>query len=546
MPRIDPEALPEDVATLQAMVRAMGRRIEADRSEHAVALAAERARVEPLREHIERLRQQLAVLRRSRFGRRSEKLGSEEQQLELALEELETDVGELPAPEAPAGGAEPKRQPKRKPLPEHLPRDTVRHGVRDACDACGGAVTDLGEDVAEVLEYVPASFRVVRHVRPKYACRCCERVIQAPAPSRPVARGMAGPGLLSHVAVAKFADHLPLYRQSRIYAREGVELERSTLADWLGQVCALLRPLDAALKRYVLEAAKVHVDDTTVPVLRPGRKKAKTARLWAYVRDDRPAGSKEAPAVWFAYSPDRKGIHPAAHLAGFEGIVQADAYAGFAPLYLTGTIVEAACWAHVRRKFYDIEQASPGGFAAEALIRIKELYAVEAEVRGRPAEVRRQVRQEKAAPVLATFEQRMRTVLARGSRKAPIAGAIHYALNRWAALTGYVGDGRIEIDNNAVEREMRAVALGRKNYLFAGSDAGGERAALLYGLLNTAKLNGHDPESYLKQVLERIAEHPVNRVDELLPWRLKPERVEAPPPGAPDLDRPTETVAGAR
>lgn len=521
-------ALPEDVAALQAMVAALREELTADRS----ALEAERAQGRALREHIALLEQQLAALRRNRYGRRSERRDEQADDekadgLELSLEDLEASAGELPAlepepeEEEAASPASPRGQlRRRRTLPPELPRETIEHGVRDACSDCGGALTRLGEDVSEQLEYRPASFRVIRHVRPKYGCRCYQAVSQAPAPSRPIERGMAGPALLAHVAVAKFADHLPLYRQSVIYAREGVTLSRSTLADWLGQVSALLRPLDEALRRHVLGGAKVHADDTPVPVLQPGRGTTKTARLWGYVRDDRAAGEATPPAVWFAYSPDRKGRHPGEHLAAFEGTLQADGYAGFNALYATGRVREAACWAHVRRKFFEIASADPKSMAAEVIERIGELYAIEAEVRGRSADERRAARQARAGPRLAHLERQLRDTLGRISRKSPLALAIGYALKRWEALTRYVDDGQLEIDNNAVEREIRAVALGRKNYLFAGSDAGGERAARFYGLLNTAKLNGLDPEAYLGHVLGRIAEHPVNRVEELLPWRV--------------------------
>jgi transposase len=326
--------------------------------------------------------------------------------------------------------------------------------------------------------------------------------------------------LLAHVAVSKFADSLPLYRQAQIYARAGVELERSTLAGWLGGVALLVQPLVDALGRYVLAAHKLHADDTPVPVLEPGRGETKTGRLWTYVRDDRPAGSAAAAAVWFQYSPDRKGERPVAHLQPFTGILQADGYAGFDRLYARGDIIEAACWAHVRRKFYDIHVATDSPIAAEALTRIGALYAIEAEIRGRPPDQRKFIRQARAGPRLDDLQGWLQQTLATVSQKSALAIAIRYALARWVALTRYRDDGRIEIDNNAAERSLRAVALGRKNYLFAGSDIGGERAAAFYSLIGTAKLNGLDPERYLRAVIERIAEHPINRIDELLPWNL--------------------------
>jgi transposase len=373
-----------------------------------------------------------------------------------------------------------------------------------------------------MLEYVPARFKVIRHVRPKLSCSKCDVIVQAEAPSRPIARGLAGPGLLAHVLVSKYADHQPLYRQAEIYAREGVELERSTLADWVGATSELLAPLHEALRQYVSNPGKLHADDTPVPVLAPGTGKTKLGRLWAYVRDDRPAGDLAAPAVWFAYTPDRKGEHPHRHLKTFCGTLQADGYAGFNRLYDDGRIREAACWAHVRRKFFDLHQAHASPIASEALERIGQLYRIEGEIRGRPPDERQQVRDQRARPLLIALHEWFKTTLTRVSRKSEVAAAIGYALARWPALLRYCDDGRIEIDNNAAERALRAVALGRKNYLFAGSDAGGERAAAIYSLLGSAKLNGIDPEAYLTSVLRRIADHPINRIAELLPWNLFP------------------------
>jgi transposase len=476
---------------------------------------------------IENLKLLILKLKRMHFGPRSEKYDHDIQQLELRLEDLEANQAAAePLPPVPATIAlkqQAPRKPARRPLSAALPRETETIApVQQECPDCGGKLRYLGEDVSETLEYVPARFKVIRTVRPKLSCAGCSQVVQAPAPHRPIDRGLAGPGLLAHVLVSKYADHLPLYRQAEIYQREGVELDRSTLADWVGGVSRTVQPLINALKKYVLAAEKLHGDDVPVPVLAPGNGKTKTGRLWTYVRDDRPAGSQEAPAVWFAYSPDRKGEHPAAHLQNYTGILQADGYAGFNKLYEKGRIVEAACWAHVRRKFYDLYQAHRSPIAKEALERIAQLYGIEQEIRGRSPAERKEVRQARSRPLLEAMQAWLKATLAKLSQKSDVAVAIRYALERWSALLRYCEDGRIEMDNNAAERALRAVALGRKNYLFAGSDAGGERAAAIYSLLGTAKLNGIDPEAYLSSVLRRIADHPIQRIAELLPWNLFP------------------------
>jgi transposase len=472
---------------------------------------------------IARLQAQLAKLRRMQFGRSSERLATAITQLELALEDWEEQQAAKPADAMPA---EPAAEidvlkPARRPLPDHLPREVVAHPTACACPRCGGALRRLGEDVTEVLDYRPASFRVIRHVRVKFTCRVCETITQAPAPSLPIRRGRATPALLAHVLVSKFCDHLPLYRQSEIYSRAGVGLERSTLADWVGQVSTLLRPLIDALERHVMAGDHLYADDTTVPVLSPGTGKTKTGRLWAYLRDERPHAGTVPPAVRYRYSPDRRAEHPRSHLASFRGMLQADGYSGFDGLYANGDISEAACWAHVRRHFYDIHVAArQSPLAREALERIGELYAVEARLTGKPPDMRRNLRQAEAKPLLERMHAWFTTTLRRISGRSDIAGAVRYALSRWQALTRYIDDGTLAIDNNPVERAIRPLVLGRKNWLFAGSDAGGERAAALYSLIETAKLNGLDPEAYLRTVLDRIADHPVNRVSELLPWNI--------------------------
>jgi transposase len=530
--------MPLDPATLPRRTVALRDLLLQREAEHAEALQQQTRELERqaaelqaarngLQEQVlrnEQLKARLARLLRERFGASSEKLRGAIEQLELVLEDLEAQIAEtapaapeppVPAPESQAT----RRKPVRRPLPESLPRETVEHPAPCACPQCGGALRPLGEDVTEVLEYRPGSFHVIRHVRPKLSCRACESIAQAAVPELPIRRGLAGPGLLAHVLVAKYCDHLPLYRQAEIYARDGIDLDRSTMADWVGQSAALMRPLVEAVGAHVMAAERVHADDTTVPVLNPGGGKTKTGRLWCYVRDDRPFAGPAPPAVLYCYSPDRKGEHPRTHLAPFRGILQADGYAGYGGLYERG-VTEAACWAHVRRKFFDVYAATQSTLAQEALQRIAALYAVEATIRGEPPDARLRIRQAQSAPLFAGLKDWMDHTLARISGKTELAAAIRYALARWNALTLVLRDGRACLDNNAAERAMRPMTLGRKNWLFAGSDVGGERAAVIYSLTETAKLNMLDPEDYLRQVLERIAEHPVKRVHELLPWNL--------------------------
>jgi len=494
-------------------------------------LRASEGEVRRLKLMVDKLTLQLARRLRTQFGVSSERF--EDPQASLIEPAV---LDELPARKRAATAANTGHLDRS--LPDHLPREQqlirpettpARHdaqGQACGCTACGGRLRPLGADVSHQLEYVPGRFKVIRTVRPKLACMKCETIFQAVAPSRPIPRGLAGPGLLAHVMVGKYCDHLPLYRQSRIYARDGVELDRGTLAGWVAQVNELLDPLVASLGRYVLQAAKVHADDTPVKMLAPGHGKTRTGRLWVYVRDDRPAGSKAPPAAWYRYTPDRKGEHPDTHLRKFSGILQADAYAGWGGAYDSGRVIEAACWAHARRPWWDLyeqhrkQHGDEQGLAAQALRRIQALYAVEAEVRGKPPDIRRQHRQARAGPLLAEFHQWLQGVLTQVSTKSDLAKAARYSLVRWASLTRYVDDGRIEIDNSAAERALRGVALGRNNYLFMGSDKGGERAARLYSLVETAKLNGLDPEAYLREVLTCIAEHPINRIDELLPWNI--------------------------
>ena len=509
------DTLPDDIEALKALLRERDAQLE-----HMQDLLVSRdAAIATDKAEIEHLNLLIAKLRRMQFGRKSEKLDHQIEQLELRLEDLEADEGAAPI-EIPRTSRTAPEQAPRKPLPEHLPREVLTHLPEASahCAECGGKMKLLGEDVSEQLEYVPASFRVIRHVRPKFACACCDHIAQAPAPSRPIERGLAGSGLLAHVLVSKFADHIPLYRQSVMYAREGVELDRSLLAKWVGHSARLLQPLVEALRRHVMAAMKLHADDTPVPVLAPGNGKTKTGRLWVYVRDDRASSDMTPPAVWFGYTPDRKGIHPQQHLESFSGTLQADAYGGYQAIYETGRVNEAACWAHARRGFYELHAARPNALNTEALERIGALYKVEEAIRGKPPDERRAYRQEHARALLDQLHAWLAATLETLSKKSDTSRAILYALNRWEALTRYCDDGRLEIDNLPVERALRGVAIGRRNYLFAGADSGGERAAAIYSLIGTAKLNGIDPEAYLRFVLARIADHAINRVDELMPW----------------------------
>lgn len=503
--------LPNDIEQLQRLL-----------AEQEALNRALQAKLEEREREIDRLLSQLDKLRRMNFGSQSEKISRRIAQTETELKALQQEsdaiTGRVDDPQVPR----PLRQTRtRKPFPDSLPRDEKRLlPAETCCPDCGGVLSYLGEDAAEQLELICSAFRVMRTVREKHACRRCDRIVQAAAPSRPIERGIAGPGLLSRVLTSKYAEHAPLYRQSEIYARQGVELSRSVLSGWVDACCRLLSPLEGALREYVLTDGKLHADDTPVPVLLPGNKKTKTGRLWAYVRDDRNAGASQPAAVWFAYLPDRKGIHPQTHLANFRGVLQADAYAGFNELYRSGGITEAACWAHARRKIHDIHVRAPSALTEEALKRIGQLYAIEGELRGLPAEYRLAQRQLRAKPQLNELEGWLRERMKTLSRHSELAKAFAYALNQWSALTYYSGNGWVEADNNLAENALRMVSLGRKNFLFFGSDHGGERGALLYSLFGTCRLNGIDPEHYLRHVLNVIADWPVNQVDELLPWRV--------------------------
>ena len=532
---IDIPENPDDVrallAAMQARLLASEQALEAERTAHQTTreqLDAAKNAVKLTTLQIEKLKVQLARLRRMKFGQSSERLTLLADQLELTLEDLEAEHARAACVVAGDALADvpqaPGRKPRREPLPAYLPRQEVIHPApeADGCTACGGTMSALGEDVTEVLEYVPARFQVVRHVRPKLACTRCDVISQAPGPALPVPRGRAGPGLLAHVVVSKFADHLPLYRQSQIYAREGVDLSRSTLADWLGQVSWLLQPLVDRIAAHVMASPKLHADDTPVPVLAPGTGKTATGRLWVYLRDNRRWRPSDKPAALFRYSPDRKGEHPREHLKAFTGFLQADAYAGFERLYdpdrKPGPITPVACWAHARRKLHDVFQADPSSVAAQGLRMIRDLYEIERGIVQDPHDDRRKARKLSKLTALDFFAW-ADDVLGQVSARTPLAEALRYAVRLKLALLAYTGDGRLEIDNNLAENALRGIAVGRKNWMFAGADCGGERAAAMYSLLETAKLNGVNPQHWLTDVLDRVGRgHPINRLDELMPW----------------------------
>jgi transposase len=509
---IDLAALPDDVETLHGIIGDLAAVLDSERAE---------ARAE-----IERLRRIVKMLQRSRFGPRSERLDPD--QLQLGLEDLDADIAQAEAdlPQEALGKAQkPRRTAGDRPsLPDHLLREDVTLDIgAGACPCCGGAVHEIGETVSEMLDYVPARLRVLRIRRPKYGCRACGTIHQAPAPERPIAKGMATPGLMAHVLVSKYCDHLPLYRQSQIFARQGVDLNRSTLANWVGGACWWLEALHARLCDHVFASDKLFADDTPIPVLDPGRGRTRTGRLWVYARDDRPWAGPDPPAAVYFYSPDRKAERPAAHLDRFRGILQVDGYAGFEGLTGGGDIVLAACWAHARRKFYEFHQATGSPIAAEALRRIAEIYATEKEIRGRSAVERHTTRNTRSRPLVDSMKPWLEDQLQRVPPRGALAEAIRYALVRWPALCRFLDDGRIELDNNAVERAIRPVALGRKNHLFAGSDGGADRWAIVASLLATAKLNDVEPYTYLKDVLERMTNgHSMSQIDDLLPWNWTP------------------------
>jgi transposase len=527
------DALPDDTAALKEIILAQYREV-----------ARMKASVLAYEALVQALKIRIARLQRQKFGPSSEKIEREIEQLQLALEDLEVAMAAAqtppmpdpgaPDPSGPAPGPAASRRRGKPRVAEDAPRERIVLDPGDHCPDCGGPLRLVGEDVSEILDFIAAKLKVVETARLKKSCRSCDTIVQPAAPTRPVQRGMAGPGLLAHILVSKFDDHLPLYRQGEILARLGADIPRSTLIDWCGQAVATLRPLSHLIKAEIMRCDRLHVDDTPIKVLDLSRRGAdgqgrgvKEGRIWVYVRDDRPWGGSDPPGAAYYFSPDRKGDHPQAHLADFKGILQADAYGGFKKLYEPGTdgvsrIREAACWAHLRRDFHDVWKTAGSPIARDALDRIGALYDIERGIAGQPAEVRRRVRQEHAKPRVEAFHAWCQAQLSRIPGKGDLAKAMRYALNRWHAFTLFLDDGRVAIDNNAAERAIRPVAIGRKNYLFAGSDAGGDIIADAMTMIETAKFAGLDPQAYLTDMLARINDHIAPRLPELLPWNWKP------------------------
>ncbi|MEZ2148267.1 IS66 family transposase [Bradyrhizobium sp. DN5] len=533
------ENLPEDIEALQAALLAA-------RAE----LASVRAQQSDDHALIAHLKLQIKKLNRDRYGPRSERTARLLDQLELTLEELESSAtedeleAEMAATRTTKVASFTRKRPSRQPFPDHLPRERVLVPGPVTCACCGGSrLSKLGEDVTETLEVIPKSWKVIQHVREKFTCRDCEKISQAPAPFHVIARGWAGPSLLAMVLFEKFGQHQPLNRQAERYAREGVPISLSTLADQVGGCTVALTPLFRRLEAHVLNAERLHGDDTTVPVLAKG--KTDTGRIWVYVRDDKPFGGQAPPGAVFYYSRDRAGEHPQAHLAGYTGIFQADAYSGYGKLYdpgrNAGPILEAACWVHARRPFFVMADLAENArrkvqgkkpavispLALEAVRRIDALFEIERGINGQTPERRRAVRQELSAPLVADLKAWMREQRAKLSRRNDVAKAMDYMLKRWSAFTRFLDDGRICLSNNAAERALRGIALGRKSWLFCGSDRGGVRAAKMYSLIVTAKMNDVDPQAWLADVLARIAAHPAQRLDELLPWNWRDQNKQA-------------------
>jgi transposase len=544
----DPAALPDDIDALKATLtneRAKMRELAAERDAGAAELAVARAKASEDLALIAHQKLRIAKLERQLYGPRSERSSQLIDQMALQFEELEASAtedelaAEIAVAKVTTVAGFTRKRPERNTFPEHLPRERVVVAPPTACDCCGGKrLRKLGEDVTKTLESIPRRWKVIETVREKFTCRDCEKISQAPAPFHVIARGWAGPNLLSMILFEKFGQHQPLNRQAERYALEGVPISLSTMADAVGSSCAMLGPILRLVEGHVLAAERLHGDDTTVPVLAKG--KTETGRCWVYVRDDKPFGGKSPPATMFYYSRDRKGEHPQAHLAKYVGLFQADAFDGYGKLYLPnrspGPILEAACWVHARRPFFamaDLDEnarrkaagkkeivLSP--IAVEVVHRIDALFEIERPINGMSAEERRAVRQTLSKPLVDELQVYMRGQRAKLSRGHDLAKAIDYILKRWDAFTLFLNDGRVCLSNNAAERALRGIALGRKSWLFCGSDRGGRRAAAMYSLIVTAKMNNVDPQAWLADVLARVANHPVHRLDELLPWNWKP------------------------
>jgi transposase len=531
---------PDDIAALKAALAAE----RAERIAAQAMAAAAQAKHSDDQALIAHLQLEIEKLRRAMYGQHSERSARLLNQMELQLEELEASatadelMAEATAAKTTRVAAFTRKRPARKPFPDHLPRERVIVPGPTSCPCCSGTrLSKLGEDITETLETIPRQWKVIQHVREKFSCRDCETIAQAPAPFHVIPRGWAGPNLLAMILFEKFGQHQPLNRQAERYAREGVPLSLSTLADQVGTACAVMQPILERIEAHVFAGERLHADDTTVPVLAKG--KTDIGRCWTYVRDDRPFAGPAPPAAVFYYSRDRRGEHPRQHLEGWSGILQADAYGGYDALYEAergcGPILQATCWAHGRRKLFELADIAEAArrkahgklavvspIALEGVRRIDALFEIERTINGRSADERLAVRQERSAPLVSELEGWMREQYAKLSRHDPVAKALNYMLARWDAFTRFLGDGRICLTNNAAERAVRGIALGRKSWLFCGSDRGGQRAAQMYSLIVTAKMNDVDPQAWLADVLARIAEHPARKLDELLPWYWRP------------------------
>ncbi|WP_436089252.1 IS66 family transposase [Pararhizobium sp. LjRoot255] len=531
------DQLPDDLASAHAMILA-------ERSARREAEAAA-ARAQAVNSHsdalIARLRLEIEKLKRDIHGSRSERKARLLEQMELQLEELEADasqdeLGAELAGRSSSVKAFERKRPSKKPFPDHLPRERVVIAAPSNCPCCGSAkLAKLGEDITETLEVIPRQWKVIQTVREKFSCRECEKIAQPPAPFHVTPRGFAGPNLLAMILFEKFGQHQPLNRQSERYAREGIDLSLSTLADQVGACAAALKPLHALIEAHVLAAERLHGDDTTVPILARG--KTDTGRIWTYVRDDRPFGGQSPPAALYYASRDRRQENPERHLKSFTGILQADAYGGYNPLFKVDRdpvpLTQALCWAHSRRKFFvlaDIATNAKRGknaaaispVALEAVKRIDALFDIERDVNGLSANERLQRRQKDSRPLVDELQTWLRSERTKLSRSSPVTEPIDYMLKRWDGFTSFLGDGRICLTNNAAERALRGFALGRKAWLFAGSDRGADRAAFMATLIMSAKFNDVDPQAWLADVLARIADTPITRLEQLLPWSWSP------------------------